>query len=69
MPGNERRKVWLLADMVKDPLLPGKDSYYLNDIVAVYASQAAAEDEAKRLAQIGGTYSIFEHEVRYALLV
>ncbi len=61
------RKVWLIAQMVKDEL--EGNGYLLNEVVAVYASQAGAEGEAKKMAAIGGTYSIFEHEVRTAILM
>jgi hypothetical protein len=62
------KKVWLIAQMVKDD--DYEKGYFLNEIVSVYANEASAEQQAKDLAaKVGGTYSIFEHEVRHSILM
>lgn len=62
-----KRKVWLVAQMVKDEF--EGTGYLLNEVVAVYATENGAEQEAVSLAKIGGTYSVFEYEVRHSILM
>lgn len=59
--------VYLVAEMVQDPL--GGEGYFLNQIVGVFGNQPSADEEAQKLARIGGTYSVFEHEVRHSILM
>lgn len=61
------RMVYLVAHMVKDELEGA--GYLMNEIVAVFANQPSAEQEAEKLAKIGGTFSVFEHEVRHSILM
>jgi hypothetical protein len=61
-----KRTVFLVAQMFKDERGPG---YLLNEIVSVFGNQPSAEEEAAKLARIGGTYSVFEHEVRHSILM
>lgn len=62
-----KRTVFLVAEMVKDEL--DGNGYLLNEIVAVFGNQPSAEEEAQKLAKVGGTYSVFEHEVRHSILM
>lgn len=62
-----KRKVWLVAQMVKDEF--EGSGYLLNEIVAVFGTENGAEQEAKSLANIGGVYSVFEYEVRHSILM
>lgn len=62
-----KRTVFLVAHMVKDDL--EGSGYLLNEIISVFGNQPSAEEEAAKLAKIGGTYSVFEHEVRHSILM
>lgn len=62
-----KRTVFLVAQMVPDDR--GGDGYLLNEIVSVFGNQPSAEEEAQKLAKIGGTFSVFEHEVRHSILM
>lgn len=61
-----KRTVFLVAQMFKDPDTTG---YLLNEIVSVFGNELSAANEAEKLATLGGTYSVFEHEVRHSILM
>jgi hypothetical protein len=62
-----KRTVFLVAQMVKDD--GDGNGYMLNEVISVFGNQPSAEEEAQKLAKAGGTYSVFEHEVRHSILM